>query len=167
MMKIADRWFDNKRIDDRITLLWEPHVARVEQCNTWHVKGRNADLLIDAGMGISSLKKAMAELLDKPVMAVATHTHMDHIGSLYEFDQRLVHPLEAEQLRHPDDYPVLCSCHWPTGMREAIESQGYEVPDLLVDAYPYEGFDPLTFASEVSSSQKIYGETGEKAARPG
>jgi len=100
-------------------------------------------------------------------MAVATHTHMDHIGSLYEFDQRLVHPLEAEQLRHPDDYPVLCSCHWPTGMREAIESQGYEVPDLLVDAYPYEGFDPLTFASEVSSSQKIYGETGAKAARPG
>ena len=157
-MKIADRWFDNKRIDDRITLLWEPHVARVEQCNTWHVKGRNADLLIDAGMGISSLKKAMAELLDKPVMAVATHTHMDHIGSLYEFDQRLVHPLEAEQLRHPDDYPVLCSCHWPAGMREAIESQGYEVPDLLVDAYPYEGFDPLAFRTQKAEPTKLIDE---------
>jgi len=157
-MKIADRWFDTKRIDDRITLLWEPHVARVEQCNMWHVKGRNADLLIDAGMGISSLKKAMAELLDKPVMAVATHTHMDHIGSLYEFDQRLVHSLEAEQLRHPDDYPVLCSCHWPAGMREAIESQGYEVPDILVDAYPYEGFDPLAFRTQKAEPTKLIDE---------
>jgi glyoxylase-like metal-dependent hydrolase (beta-lactamase superfamily II) len=124
----------------------------------WHVKGRNADLLIDAGMGISSLKKAMAELLDKPVMAVATHTHMDHIGSLYEFDQRLVHPLEAEQLRHPDDYPVLCSCHWPAGMREAIESQGYEVPDILVDAYPYEGFDPLAFRTQKAEPTKLIDE---------
>lgn len=157
-MRIADRWFDTKRIDDRITLLWEPHVARVEQCNMWHVKGRDADLLIDAGMGISSLKRAMAELLDKPVMAVATHTHMDHIGSLYEFDQRLVHPLEAEQLRHPDDYPVLCSCHWPAGMRESIEGQGYEVPDVLVDAYPYEGFDPLAFRTQKAEPTKLIDE---------
>ncbi|RBW48552.1 MBL fold metallo-hydrolase [Marinobacter sp. F3R11] len=157
-MKIANRWFETRRIDDRITLLWEPHVARVEQCNMWHIRGRDADLLVDAGMGIGSLKKAMAELLDKPVIAVATHTHMDHVGSLHEFDQRLVHPLEAEQLRNPEDYPVLCSCHWPAGMREAIESQGYEVPDILIDAYPHEGFDPMAFRTQKAEPTRLIDE---------
>ena len=83
-MRIAEKWFEIEKIDHRITRLWEPHVARVEQCNMWHVRGRDADLLVDAGMGIDSLKKAMSQILDKPVIAVATHTHMDHIGSLYE-----------------------------------------------------------------------------------
>jgi len=147
-MKIADRWFEYKKIDDRVGLFIEPHVARVEQCNMWHVRGRDADLLVDAGMGISPLKEAMADLLDKPVIAVATHTHMDHVGSLYEFEHRLVHPAEAEYLKKPDDYPVLCACHWPENMRQEIEQQGYEVPDILVDAYPYEGFDPMTFRTQ-------------------
>lgn len=157
-MKIADRWFESKRIDDRITLFWEPHVARVEQCNMWHVRGRDADLLIDAGMGICSLKKAMAELLDKPVIAVATHTHMDHVGSLYEFDQRYVHHSEAHQLANPDDYPVLCSCHWPGTMRADIEAQGYEVPDVLIDAYPHEGFDPMTFRTLGTEATRLIDE---------
>lgn len=147
-MKIADSWFEHKKIDDRTTLFIEPHVARVEQCNMWHVKGRDADLIIDAGMGISPLKQAMSKLLDKPVIAVATHTHMDHVGSMYEFEQRLVHPAEAEYLKQPDDYPVLCACHWPAGMRREIEEQGYDVPDVLVDAYPYEGFDPMSFRTK-------------------
>lgn len=144
-MKIADRWFELRKVDHRITLLWEPHVARVEQCNIWHVRGRDADMLVDAGVGIGSLKEAMAALLDKPLIAIATHSHMDHVGSLHEFEQRLAHPLEAEQIRNPEPYPVLCSCHWPHGMRDAIERQGYEVPDLLVDAYPHRGFDPMAF----------------------
>ena len=63
-MKVADHWFARERVDDRITRLWEPHVARVFQCNIWHVRGRDRDLLIDAGMGLSSLKRAIASLID-------------------------------------------------------------------------------------------------------
>ncbi len=157
-MRIADRWFETKRVDDRITLLWEPHVARLDQCNMWHIRGRDADMLVDAGMGISSLKEAMAELLDKPLIAVATHSHTDHVGSLHEFDHRLAHPLEAEQLNQPDTFPVLCSCHWPAGLRESIQSQGYEVPDIMIDAYPHEGFDPMTFSAPKTEPTKLIDE---------
>lgn len=157
-MRIAERWFAMERIDHRITRLWEPHVARLEQCNMWHVRGRDADLLIDAGMGIGQLKPAMAELLDKPLIVVATHTHMDHVGSLHEFDTRLVHPLEAEQMRTPEAFPVLCSTHWPDGMRAAIERQGYDVPDLLIDAYPHAGFDPLAFRTQGAEPTRLIDE---------
>ncbi len=54
-MRLADRWFERTRIDDDITLLWEPHVDRLGRCNIWHVRGRDRDLLVDSGMGISSL----------------------------------------------------------------------------------------------------------------
>ncbi|VVP14685.1 MBL fold metallo-hydrolase [Pseudomonas fluorescens] len=157
-MRIADRWFETKRIDDRITLLWEPHVARVEQCNMWHVRGRDSDLLVDAGMGISSLKSAMSELLNKPLIAVATHSHMDHVGSLHEFEHRLAHPLEAHQLANSSAYPVLCSCRWPGTMRADIEAQGYEVPDILIDAYPHEGFDPFAFRTRGAQATRLIDE---------
>ncbi|WP_336275296.1 hypothetical protein [Vreelandella indica] len=65
-MKVADHCFARERVDHRITRLWEPHVARVFQCNIWHVRGRDRDLLIDGGMGLSSLKRAIASLIDKP-----------------------------------------------------------------------------------------------------
>lgn len=157
-MKIADRWFELEKVDHRITRLWEPHVARVFQCNMWHVRGRDTDLLIDAGMGIGSLKQAMAALLDKPLTVVATHTHTDHVGSLHEFDHRLVHPLEASDARQPDDFPVLCAKHWPVGLRAAIAGQGYEVPDLLIDAYPSAGFDPMAFRTQGADPTRLVDE---------
>lgn len=157
-MKVADRWFASESIGDGITRIWEPYVARLFQCNIWHVRGRDSDLLVDAGMGISSLHEAIAELFDKPVIAIATHTHMDHAGSLHEFPQRLVHPIEASQLQHPDEFPVLCSNHWPGNMRALIEDQGYDVPDVLIDAYPYEGFDPEAFRTPACTATRVVDE---------
>jgi hypothetical protein len=48
-LQIADRWFDYERLSDGITRIWEPHVIRVMQCNIWHVRGHDRDLLIDTG----------------------------------------------------------------------------------------------------------------------
>src|SRR6202035_5295683 len=100
-VEIAERWFEMRGVDDAITLLWEPHVMPLMRCNIWHVRGRDRDLLIDTGMGISSLREAARDLLEKPVIAVATHTHADHIGGHFEFEDCLVHRDEADRLRHP------------------------------------------------------------------
>src|SRR5258708_40225120 len=100
-VEIAQRWFETRRVDDAITLLWEPHVVPLMRCNIWHVRGRDRDLLIDTGMGIVSLREAARHLLEKPVIAVATHTHADHIGGDFVVDDRLLHPRQA----HPPDPP--------------------------------------------------------------
>src|SRR6202035_1930438 len=97
---IADRWFEHERLADGITRIWEPHVIRVMQCNIWHVRGRDRDLLIDTGMGIASLHDAAKHLFDKALTAVATHTHFDHVGSLHEFADRIVHRAEASAMDH-------------------------------------------------------------------
>ena len=41
-VEIADRWFETRRIDDDITLLWEPHVVPLLRYNIWHVRGRES-----------------------------------------------------------------------------------------------------------------------------
>ena len=99
VLPVAQRWFDRSRVDDEITLLWEPHVIALMRCNIWHVRGRDRDLVIDTGMGVCSLVEEMGELLDKPVSAVATHGHDDHIGGHHEFTDVIAHPLEAPLLQ--------------------------------------------------------------------
>jgi glyoxylase-like metal-dependent hydrolase (beta-lactamase superfamily II) len=144
-VQIADRWFETRRIDDDITLLWEPHVIPLMRCNIWHVRGRDRDLLIDTGMGISSLKEATRHLIDKAVIAVATHTHADHVGSHYEFDDCLVHRLEAEGLRQPSARNTLIADDFDPGELRKLRIAGYEIEGELITALPHAGYDMRSY----------------------
>ena len=83
-------------ISDGISLIQETYVANFMRCNIWHIKGEKFDLLIDTGMGLSSLKSWVLKETDKPIKAIITHSHFDHSGSLHEFDCRLGHREEAD-----------------------------------------------------------------------
>jgi len=139
--QIADRWFERRRIDDDITLIWEPHVTPLMRCNIWHVRGRDRDLMIDTGLGVASLREAARDLLDKPVTAVATHSHADHIGCHYEFDDCVIHPLEAELLRDPDAFSLTVAEGFTATDLEALRLAGYEIEDpYLITALPFAGY---------------------------
>ena len=97
-LPVADCWFEFERISDDITRIWEPHAIRLMQCNVWHVRGSDRDLLVDTGFGIASLHQAAKYLFDKPLSAVATHAHIDHVGSLHEFQVRIIHRAEAADI---------------------------------------------------------------------
>ena len=49
-MQIAEQWFHRKRVDDDITLIFEPHVHPLIRCNVWHLRGRDRDLLVDTAL---------------------------------------------------------------------------------------------------------------------
>ena len=98
-MKVAERWYEHREVDDGVFMLWEPHVDQMIRGNFWLVRGSERDLLVDGGLGIGPLRPEMADLFDKPVTAVATHRHFDHIGALHEFEEVLVHPADADVLR--------------------------------------------------------------------
>jgi glyoxylase-like metal-dependent hydrolase (beta-lactamase superfamily II) len=144
-VRIADRWFDRKRVDDDITLLREPHVDPFIRCNIWHVRGRDSDLLVDTGLGIASLRDAARDLFDKPVTAVATHTHYDHSGSMHEFETRIVHRSEAELVPAYFEMARLRAKDMPEAIRRELEDAGYPVPGELLSAYPSADFDPASY----------------------
>src|SRR5882672_765723 len=154
-VEIADRWFETRRIDDDITLLWEPHVIPLMRCNIWHVRGRDRDLLIDTGMGISSLKEATRPLIDKPVIAVATHTHADHIGGHYEFDDCLVHRDEADRLSSPKGRGTLRRSEFAPDELKMLEVAGYSVAETLITALPHAGYDLAEYRIRPASPTRL------------
>ena len=137
VLPIAHRWFERTTVDDSITLLWEPHVVSLMRCNIWHVRGRNCDLVIDTGMGVQSLTAEMADLLDKPVTAVATHGHDDHIGSHHEFADVIAHPLEAPLLEAPPLDTLDIVQGWGEEAVAMLTGSGYQLESpYFVDALP-------------------------------
>ena len=157
-MIIADKWFEIEKIDDRITHIYEPHVCRFAQCNIWHYRGRDRDLIVDFGMGIGDLRQALEDILQKPVIAVATHSHLDHVGSLHQFEHRCIHQLEHEALKAGIDFPALCGDQWPPELRDAIQGQGYDIPDLLINALPCENFDYQGFRTPTCTATQFLDE---------
>jgi glyoxylase-like metal-dependent hydrolase (beta-lactamase superfamily II) len=65
------------------------------------VRGRDRDMLVDSGMGVVSLREHVPLVTGKNCVAVASHTHFDHIGAHHEFPERWVHAAEAELLARP------------------------------------------------------------------
>lgn len=145
-LKIADHWFERKRISDDITLLWEPHVHPLIRCNIWHVRGRDKDLLIDTGLGCASLRDEIQDLIDKPVIAVATHIHFDHVGGLHEFDERLIHAAEADRMAKYDEFSGLVTASLGKEVLDGLAAAGYPIEeDYLIDAVPNAGFSADEF----------------------
>ena len=145
MLPIADRWFEIRRIDDGITLLYEPHVIPYMRCNIWHVRGRRRDLMIDTGMGFASLVDAAKHLFDKTVTAVATHTHADHIGGHHEFDATIVHRHEADNLRDPAPEGTMLFTDSGDGEPVKHRIADYQVEGGLITALPHADYDLRTY----------------------
>jgi glyoxylase-like metal-dependent hydrolase (beta-lactamase superfamily II) len=153
LFPIADTWFERTHITDDISLITEPYVVPLLRCNIWHIKGRDRDLMVDTGVGIQSLSKFAAEFLDKPVTAVATHVHIDHIGCHHEFGSCLVHEAEHQGLVNPQRATSLGGLEFDpmdlaTLMLPAID--GYDILGPMITALPFDGYDLSTFTTKAA-----------------
>ncbi|HEX5937469.1 MAG TPA: MBL fold metallo-hydrolase [Actinomycetota bacterium] len=140
-LPVAERWFRAQRVTDDVTLLVEEHLDPFFESNVWHVRGRDRDLVVDAGNGIGDLRGELAGFVEhRPVVAVATHHHFDHIGGLGAFDERWCHEADAEKLRDPDGLALRREDYRP-GLEDEIRWYGYQPPALAITALPMAGFD--------------------------
>lgn len=134
---IAAHWYERRSMDDGVTLLWEPNVIPLMQCNIWHVRGSDRHLIVDTGMGVVSLLDEIQDLAERSVTAVATHSHGDHIGSHHEFDDVVIHPAEARYLERPSLRSLNIEEAWGLDGIEAIRATGYAIDhDHFVTALP-------------------------------
>ena len=96
-----ENWYAVSRLSDDVTYICEPHIKEFYRCNIWHIRGRDRDMLVDSGMGVVSLSQWIPLVTEKSLLAVASHTHFDHIGCHHEFPCRLCHAAEADLLINP------------------------------------------------------------------
>jgi len=140
-LPVAERWFRSQRVTEDIVLLVEDHLDLFFESNVWHVRGAERDLVVDTGNGIGDLRAELDPLVeDRPIVAVATHDHFDHIGGLHAFDERWCHVADADGIREPDELRLLRT-DFPPGLEDEIRWYGYEPPERVIAAIPQEDFD--------------------------
>jgi glyoxylase-like metal-dependent hydrolase (beta-lactamase superfamily II) len=108
-------------------------------------------------MGIAPLRDAIASLIDKPLVALASHRHSDHVGGLHEFETRVAHPDDAEHIAHPAS-ATLSTASFPADFKRQMADDGHPFGDLLIDALPHAGYDPATYAIAPAPPTRLVGE---------
>ncbi len=81
---IADNWFEVYKIRSGVFAIYEPH--QFEEVISYLILGSDRALLFDTGMGIGNIKAVVAGLTDLPVIVLNSHTHNDHVGDNWRFD---------------------------------------------------------------------------------
>lgn len=139
-LPVRSPWYSRVTVDESITLMSEPHVHPLLRSNIWHLQGRSRDVVIDTGLGVTSLKAAAPDLFTNDTLAIATHAHADHIGNFHEFAHRAIHHAEADvvatitgtlefDISDTDEETFVQLAGW-----------GYDIRDGLLTAIPDAGF---------------------------
>ncbi|CAG1013137.1 Hydroxyacylglutathione hydrolase GloC [Rhizobiaceae bacterium] len=112
-------WFSRVRLADGIDMLTEPYVHPYMRANIYHLRGRDRDLVVDTGMGLADLRAALDLTPGKPVLAFATHIHLDHVGSLHAFAERAGPSASADSFATMPD--CLTYADWFRTMEDPVE----------------------------------------------
>ncbi|MEE8454856.1 MAG: MBL fold metallo-hydrolase [Limibaculum sp.] len=129
-------WYTTAQKGDDVTLIAEPFIHEFYRCNMWHVRGRDRDMLVDSGMGVVPLREWVPLVTGRPLTAVASHTHFDHIGCHHEFADRVVHRAEAEILADPSNAATLADPYVTDEIFDRLPPTPYQSTTYRLRAAP-------------------------------
>ncbi|MCI4353560.1 MAG: MBL fold metallo-hydrolase [Thermoplasmata archaeon] len=145
-LPLCEAWFEIEVAGNGLFRITEPHVDALLRANAWLQIGKDRDLLVDTGNGLAAVLPVVQRLRrepTKPLVAFATHSHQDHAGGLYEFDDRWIHAADAAAAAAPGR--LLFRDDVGAATRQLITDAGLSLPELLIEALPTREFDPLEF----------------------
>ncbi len=132
----AQDWYSVSTFSNDIRLISELYITAFYRCNIWHIRGRQSDALIDSGMGVVSLRQHVPLVTEKSLIAVASHTHFDHIGCHHEFESRCVHVAEADLLASPTRVNTLADPYVTDEIFTGLPPEPYLSSTYAVKAAP-------------------------------
>ena len=84
---VSNDWFEVYEMAAGVWAIYEPF--QWEEVISYLIAGTESAVLFDTGNGIGKIKPIVDQLTDKPVLVLNSHSHFDHIGGNYEFDEIL------------------------------------------------------------------------------
>ncbi len=123
-------WFEVYKVAPGVFAIYEPHQA--EEVISYLIVGTKQALLFDTGMGIANIHKVVAQLTNRPIVVLNSHTHNDHVGgnSLFTFIFGMDTDFTRQNAKGSRD--------------DAQEELG---PGMICGALP-KSFDPKTYATK-------------------
>jgi len=128
-LSTPDPWFEVYSVRPGVLAIYEPMQA--EEVISYLILGKKRALLFDTGMGISDMKKLVQNLTTLPVSVLNSHTHNDHVGDNWQFDD--IYAMDTDFTRAN-----------AKGSKE--DAQAEIKPDQLCAPLP-SGFDPNNYAT--------------------
>jgi glyoxylase-like metal-dependent hydrolase (beta-lactamase superfamily II) len=129
-VKIADPWFEVYRIRPGVFAIYEPH--QFEEVISYLIVGSRHAVLFDTGMGISNIKAVVDGLTPAPVSVINSHTHNDHVGDNWRFD---------------DIYGMPTDFTRTNAKGSTADAQAELAPGQVCGSLPA-GFDPKTYRTK-------------------
>jgi glyoxylase-like metal-dependent hydrolase (beta-lactamase superfamily II) len=125
-------WFETVLVAPGIMRIREPHVHGFFRANLYRIEGRDFDIQLDFGVGVRALTE-VSPADGKPVLAIASHAHVDHVGSFHLYPRRAGHPIEACTFAEMDDTGTLASAFMTIeGAVTALPSPGWAMADYAL-----------------------------------
>lgn len=86
-LSVAGTWFEVYRIRPGVFAIYEPH--QYEEVISYLIVGSQRALLFDTGLGIGDMHEVVSQLTRLPITVLNSHTHFDHIGDNWQFQEIL------------------------------------------------------------------------------
>lgn len=86
-IKTTSTWFKVYKVGNNVIAIIEPY--NFEEAICYLILGKNKALLFDTGIGVESMSSLVKQLTSLPILVLNSHSHYDHIGGNYEFENVL------------------------------------------------------------------------------
>ncbi|MHA2428225.1 MAG: MBL fold metallo-hydrolase [Candidatus Hermodarchaeia archaeon] len=139
VIDVDDDWFLVKVLPYAVYAIQEPN--HWQNVISFLILGEERAALFDTGMGIRDISKVVAKLTNLDVFVVNSHTHFDHVGDNFRFDEI-----------HVFDHPV--ALKWLTDGQTSDLLRFDSRPDAFPGGYP-EGFDPDRYVIRPVSAEVL------------
>lgn len=130
--RLVQGWFAVTNPEPGVYTIDEP--LHSEEVKSSLVVGDRRALLIDTGMGVGDIRSVVESLTDRPIALVNSHSHWDHVGGNYLFEdgdaEIWIHAAERAELESGVPAGELVAAFTPSELRGPLPA----------------GFDRATFA---------------------
>lgn len=83
----SNDWFEVYEVEPNVWAIYEPF--QWQEVISYLIVGTEYSVLFDTGNGIGDIKSVVDQLTEQPVRVLNSHSHFDHIGGNYQFDEIL------------------------------------------------------------------------------
>ncbi len=80
----SNNWFEVYLVGDGVWAIYEPH--QWQEVISYLILGDNQAILFDTGNGLGDIHAIVKKLTSLPVTVINSHSHIDHIGGNYQFE---------------------------------------------------------------------------------
>lgn len=83
----SNEWFEVYEVEHGIWAIYEPF--QWQEVISYLIVGDDSAVLFDTGNGIGDIRSVIDRLTDKKIRVLNSHSHFDHIGGNYQFEEIL------------------------------------------------------------------------------